>query len=113
MRTTGGRRMGARVRLAAVAVLAGSCLMSASIAAAANRPANTGRQLNLVLPFRVNEVGLKRFATAVSNPRSPLYGQYESIPMLAKRFGASRSIRVKTLRYLRAHGAADVKVDAT
>jgi Pro-kumamolisin, activation domain/Subtilase family len=70
-------------------------------------------QLRLVLPLRANVAGLERFATAVTSVGSLLYGDYQPIATLAKRFGASRGDRSRVVRYLRREGASDVKVDVT
>ncbi len=69
--------------------------------------------LSLVLPLKTDKAGLARFATAVSTPGSPEYGQFESVPALARRFGAPAGVRAKVLRYLRATGATQVKIDGT
>lgn len=76
-------------------------------AAAAQKP------LSLVLPLKTDKAGLERFATAVSTPGSPEYGQFESVAALAARFGAPPRERAKVLRYLRASGASQVKIDGT
>jgi kumamolisin len=72
-----------------------------------------GTALQIVLPLHVDAAGLRRFALAVSNPDSPLYGRYESIATLAHRFGASPRTRARVLDYLSSHGASDARVDAT
>jgi subtilase family serine protease len=71
------------------------------------------RRLQLVFPLKVDGAGLERFTQAVSTPGSPLYGQYESIPTLARRFGSSLATRRLVIDYLRAHGASNVRMDAT
>ena len=71
------------------------------------------KPLSLVLPLKTDKAGLARFATAVSTPGSPEYGQFESVPALARRFGAPAGERAKVLRYLRATGASAVKIDGT
>jgi subtilase family serine protease len=72
-----------------------------------------GERVQLVLPLRADLTGLERFATAVSTPGSSDFGQYESVGVLSRRFGASASTRARVVRYLRAVGASAVKVDAT
>jgi subtilase family serine protease len=72
-----------------------------------------GKSLSLVLPLKTDKAGLARFATAVSTPGSPQYGQYESIPALVRRFGAPAGERAQVLNYLRGTGATGVKIDGT
>jgi len=96
-----------RIRGAA-ASLSGAVAHAARVGAA---PA--GQPLQLVLPLRVDGVGLERFAATVSTPGSPFYGRYLSVGALARRFGASRTAATRVVHFLRAHGATDVKVDAT
>jgi subtilase family serine protease len=71
------------------------------------------KPLSLVLPLKTDKPGLERFATAVSTPGSPEYGQFQSVPALARRFGAPAGERAKVFRYLRATGASGVKIDGT
>ena len=63
------------------------CLPGASVTRLG--PVPGAHQLQLVLPLKANDAGLERLATAVSTPGSPRYGQFESMPTLARRFGAS------------------------
>ena len=65
------------------------------------------------MPLKTDKAGLTRFATAVSTPGSPQYGQYESIPTLVRRFGAPAGERAQVLSYLRGTGATGVKIDGT
>ncbi|HTU94827.1 MAG TPA: protease pro-enzyme activation domain-containing protein, partial [Solirubrobacteraceae bacterium] len=74
-------------------------------------PANGS--VSLALPLKANLTGLQQFATAVSDPKSPEYGQFDSIANLAQRFGASAAERTRVTRYLRRAGATGVKVDVT
>jgi kumamolisin len=76
-------------------------------------PALPTQPIPIVMPLNVDGGGLARFAGAVSNPGSPLYGHYASVAALARRFGASWRERKRVVRFLRAHGARSVKVDAT
>ncbi|MGB9185695.1 MAG: S53 family peptidase, partial [Solirubrobacteraceae bacterium] len=69
--------------------------------------------LSLVLPLRANLAALERFAAAVTTVGSPLYGQYESIPMLARRFGASSPDRARVTSFLHRFGASSVRIDRT
>ncbi len=82
-------------------------------AAARIAAAPGGQPLQLLLPLKADDPGLSRFAGAVSDPSSPLYGKYESVPELARRFGASASVRQRVIRFLRSHGATSVHLDAT
>jgi subtilase family serine protease len=75
--------------------------------------APASRRIQLVFPLRADLSGLERFAASVSTPGSALYGQYESIPALAHRFGAAASVRARVLRVLRGAGASGVRIDAT
>ncbi len=70
-------------------------------------------RLPLILPLKADDAGLRSFATAVSTPGSPLYRHYESLPTLARRFGASAATRTAVVRYLRATGATAVTVSPT
>jgi kumamolisin len=76
-------------------------------------PAPAPAQLQLVLPLRANVAGLERFATAVTTIGSPLYGDYQPIQTLARRFGATADDRALVLRDLRRAGARNLKIDAT
>jgi kumamolisin len=71
------------------------------------------QQLQLVLPLVADAAGLQRFATAVSTPGSPEYARFESIPQLARRFGATERTRRRVVGFLRRAGATDIRVDAT
>ena len=105
------------------ATLVGALTLAAPVFAAGSPPeivhatrvgaAPEGESLPLIFPLKADSAGLKRFATAVSTPASPFYGQYLSVAELARRFGASAQTRARVLRYLRASGATDVRVDAT
>ena len=101
------------------AVLFALCLILAAPAVALDsQPALIGaapvtQQLHIILPLRAHDAALAKFAAAVSTPGSPQYGRYESIPALGQRFGASFGARQKVIRYLEAHGATHVRVDAS
>jgi len=66
-----------------------------------------------VIPLVAREAALERFAVAVATPGSADYGRYESVAELARRFGASRSVRARVMGYLRQAGATAARVDAT
>jgi kumamolisin len=107
--------------LSAVAVLtAGAVFATPAGAATGSSPhwtwlgaAPASGSVSLALPLKADLGGLQRFATAVSDPHSPQYGDYESIPNLAKRFGASAAERAHVVSYLKRAGATGVKIDVT
>ncbi|MGC9219886.1 MAG: S53 family peptidase [Solirubrobacteraceae bacterium] len=92
-----------------VSLLAVTLPLVCSSAALAAGP----RQLSLVLPLASDRTGLTRFADAVSDPSSPSYQHYASVAWLSRHFGASAAVRARVVGYLRAHGARQVRVDAT
>jgi subtilase family serine protease len=109
-------------RLAALGVLTAALgVLTPVAAAAATGTAHATRvgspsaatPLSLVLPLKTDKAGLERFATAVSTPGSPDYGQFESVPALVHRFGAPAGERAQVLHYLRDTGATGVKIDGT
>jgi kumamolisin len=114
-------RRPAALALALAALIATLLTLAATPAARADAVAHATRvgsapaseQLDLVLPLVVDKAGLRRFALAVTTIGSPEYGQYESIPRLAARFGASARTRARVVRFLRAAGATGVRVDGT
>jgi kumamolisin len=67
----------------------------------------------LEFPLKVDGRGLARFATAVSTPGSPQYGRFASLSRLSRQFGASSATRARTLGWLRAQGATQVRIDPT
>jgi kumamolisin len=75
--------------------------------------ASANGSVSLALPLKADLSGLERFAAAVSNPKSPQYGQYDSIANLARRFGAPAAERARVVSYLKRAGATGVKVDVT
>jgi subtilase family serine protease len=113
------------LRRVRIAVATAACLTCAALfatpALAANSrthwtwlgaaPANGS--VSLALPLKADIDGLERFAAAVSDPKSPQYGQYDSIANLAKRFGAPSAERARVTSYLKRIGATGVKVDVT
>jgi kumamolisin len=94
------------MRRAAISIAAVLCALACA-------PVAGAAPLQLVFPLEVRTTALERFAQAVTTPGSPLYAQYQSIPWLARHFGASPSTRAGVVRYLRSVGARDVTVDAT
>ncbi len=114
------------LRRARIAIAAGACLLCAGALSATPAVAATtgphwtwlggapaGGDVSLSLPLRADLSGLQRFAAAVSDPKSPQYGQYDSIANLAKRFGATAAERARVVGYLTRAGATGVKVDVT
>ncbi len=99
------------VCLVCAAALFASPALAARSTWLGSAPANG--TLSLAFPLTSDLAGLERFAAAVSNPRSPQYGQYEPIATLAKRFGAPPAARSRVVGYLRAAGATRVKIDVT
>jgi kumamolisin len=69
--------------------------------------------LTLVFPLVADDRGLAAFATAVTTPGSPTYGDFASIPALARRFGARSTTTAAVVRYLRSRGAASVRLSPT
>lgn len=60
--------------------------------------AQAGKELRLYVALEPRDpAALERFATAVSTPGSPLYGQYLTVPEFARRFGAAPE-QVATVR---------------
>ncbi|HWE10631.1 MAG TPA: S53 family serine peptidase [Solirubrobacteraceae bacterium] len=118
MKSWGWRQTAARG-----AVLAAACGCASSVTAVGAGPAAAGvtwvgaapgnGTITLALPLKADDARLSRFAAAVSTPGSAQYGQYASVPALARRFGASAGTRARVLRYLRAAGATSVKIDVT
>src|SRR5581483_5920635 len=97
-----------------VAVTSSAAAASTPVASAARvGRAPAAQKLQLVLALNANLAGLKQFALAVSTPGNPLYGQYESIAQLARRFGASSRAAHQTISFLRGAGATQLKLDAT
>lgn len=62
--------------------------------------------------LKTDDAGLERLASAVSDPSSAQYGQYQPIASLARRFGA-RGAGARALAYLRSDGVSDAALDQT
>jgi subtilase family serine protease len=102
------------VAFAALSLWAPTAFAAGPIAGAArvgSAPAN--QQLTVLLPLKVNQAGLAKFATAVSTPGSSQYGQYASMSTLARRFGARSAVRTRVISFLRRSGATGVAADRT
>jgi kumamolisin len=110
-----------RIIVAAAACVACAAALSAAPAVAATSSthwtwlgaAPADGSVSLSLPLKADLTGLQRFAAAVSDPKSPQYGQYDTIANLARRFGAPAAERARVVSYLRGAGATGVKVDVT
>lgn len=114
------RWSGLSLLLFAAVGLAGTSSAAASGSAAfgqasANRPgahaigaANPGRRLHASLLLRADDAGLARYATAVSDPSSPLFGRHLTAAQVLRRFGPSDSDRRAATAFLRSHGLAAV-----
>jgi subtilase family serine protease len=76
-------------------------------AARALGAAPAAQQLDLYVALEPRDpAALARFAAAVSDPASPLYGQYLSVPEFAQRFGASEEQVAAVRAALAARGLA-------
>jgi subtilase family serine protease len=98
--------------LACMAAAPGSALAVQAQAAAVG-PAPASQQLDLVIPLVIDQAGLDQFATEVSTPHSPLYGQFEPVATLARRFGARPAAAARVIHYLRSVGATKVSENAS
>ena len=113
MRVGGGRAIARCAATCVAAVAACAWAPSAASAAARKHDAPKSQLIDVALLLRADLSGLARYALAVNTEGSPYYGQYEPVSELASRFGASPQARRKVLRYLRAAGAREVRVDGT
>ncbi len=111
---------GVRIAVATAACLlcAGALSATPAVAAGSNHwtwlgAAPGAGSVSLALPLKADVNGLEQFAAAVSNPKSPQYGQFDSIANLAERFGAPAAERARVVSYLKGAGATGVKVDVT
>ncbi|MSX12150.1 MAG: hypothetical protein F2811_06420, partial [Actinobacteria bacterium] len=66
--------------------------------------ASASHRLSLLLTLRADDAALTAYASAASNPSSPLYGKYLSPAQIAQRFGSSQADRVRVTKALRAAG---------
>ncbi len=104
-------RRPSRWAVALVLTLIASLAVAAAGNAATAAPA--AQRLRLVIPLVADDAGLRTFAQSVSTPGSPLYGQYEPVPLLAQRFGATSAVRARAVHFLRAAGGTGVSVNPT
>ena len=66
--------------------------------------ASSSHRLNLLLALRADDAALTAYASAVSDPASPLYGKYLSPAQIAQRFGSSKADRARVTKALRSAG---------
>ena len=66
--------------------------------------ASSSHRLNLLLALRADDAALTAYASAVSNPSSPLYGKYLEPGQIAQRFGSLKADRARVTRALRSAG---------
>ncbi len=87
--------------------------LGAAAAIAAPAAVARERRLQLVVPLVADNAGLAAFAHAVSDPGSPQFGQFEPIPLLARRFGANSQTQLRALRFLRRAGGVGASINGT
>lgn len=66
--------------------------------------ASSSHRLNLLLALRADDAALTAYASAASDPSSPLYGKYLSPAQIAQRFGSSQADRARVTKALRSAG---------
>ena len=91
---------------APVAASADGVFASASAASQGKRvgAASSSHRLSLLLTLRADDAALTAYASAVSNPASPLYGKYLEPAQIARRFGSSQTDRARVKKALRSAG---------
>ncbi len=92
---------------AAPAVANASSVFAGSAAAAQGKrvgAASASHRLNLLLTLRADDAALTAYASAVSNPSSPLYGKHLEPAEIARRFGSSQADRARVTQALRSAG---------
>ena len=109
----------ARARLTSALLITTALLAAAPVAAsadgvfastsAANKGARVGaasasHRLSILLTLRADDAALTAYASAVSNPASPLYGKYLKPEQIARRFGSSQNDRARVTKALRSAG---------
>ena len=75
---------------AAPAVANASSVFAASAASQGKRvgAASSSHRLSLLLTLRADDAALTAYASAASDPSSPLYGKYLTPGQIARRFGS-------------------------
>jgi len=66
--------------------------------------ASASHRLSLLLTLRADDAALTAYASAVSNPSSPLYGKYLEPEQIARRFGSLKADRARVTKALRKAG---------
>ena len=66
--------------------------------------ASASHRLSLLLTLRADDAALTAYASAASNPASPLYGKYLGPEQIARRFGSSHADRSRVTKALRSAG---------
>ena len=66
--------------------------------------ASANHRLSILLALRADDAALTAYASAVSNPSSPLYGKYLGPEQIAQRFGSSKADRARVKKALRTAG---------
>lgn len=66
--------------------------------------ASASHRLSILLTLRADDAALTAYASAVSNPSSPLYGKYLEPEQIARRFGSSQADRARVKKALRSAG---------
>jgi len=109
----------ARARFASALLITTALLAAAPVAAsadgvfastsAASKGARVGaasarHRLSILLTLRADDAALTAYASAVSNPSSPLYGKYLEPEQIARRFGSSKADRARVKKALRSAG---------
>jgi kumamolisin len=115
MRHWGQRWIALAIVIAGLALLGPAAASARTSRSALQRLglAASDQGLPLVFPLRADVAGLERFAGQVSTVGSPLYGRYEPISVLARRFGASLGDRQRVTQFLHRAGATRVRIDPT
>ncbi len=72
-------------------------------------PTANATSVDFALSIRVSEPGFSRYADAVSNPHSPLYGRTLTPETIGRRFGPPLGILARIRRQLSSHGITVVR----
>ena len=92
---------------AAPAVANASSVFAGSAAAAQGKrvgAASSSHRLSLLLTLRADDAALTAYASAASDPSSPLYGKYLTPGQIARRFGSLKADRARVKKALRSAG---------
>ncbi|CAB4346965.1 unannotated protein [freshwater metagenome] len=66
--------------------------------------ASASHRLSILLTLRADDAALTAYASAVSDPSSPLYGKYLEREQIARRFGSLKADRARVKKALRSAG---------